>query len=73
MFEAVGHSVSALVRTRFGPFRLGGLKAGGVRPAREDELAEARALVGAGPSPTGTAEPLSLRGPIAQVVRAADS
>lgn len=73
MFEAVGHSVSALVRTQFGPFRLGGLKAGGVRPAREDELAEARALVGAGPSPTGTAEPLSLRGPIAQVVRAADS
>ena len=45
--EAVGHSVAALVRTRFGPFRLGGMKPGGVRPAREDELTEARALVGA--------------------------
>ena len=45
MLEAVGHSVADLARTRFGPFRLGGLKTGGVRPAREDELAEARALV----------------------------
>lgn len=42
LVEAVGHPVSALVRTRFGPFRLGGLKAGGWRPARESELAAAR-------------------------------
>ncbi len=45
LLEAVGHPVSALVRTRFGPFRLGGLKAGGWRPARKSELAAARALV----------------------------
>lgn len=45
LLEAVGHPVSALVRTRFGPFRLGGLKTGGLRPARTAELAAARALV----------------------------
>ena len=51
LLEAVGHPVAALVRTRFGPFRLGGLKAGSLRPARAAELAAARALVGArGPS-----------------------
>lgn len=45
LLEAVGHPVSALVRTRFGPFRLGRLKAGGWRPAYASELAAARGLV----------------------------
>ena len=31
MFEALGHPVLALTRTRFGPLRLGGLPAGQVR------------------------------------------
>ena len=46
LLEAVGYPVSALVRTRFGPFRLGGLKMGGWRPAHASELAAARAVVG---------------------------
>ena len=45
LLEAVGHPVSALVRTRFGPFRLGRLKAGGWRPAYASELTAARRLV----------------------------
>ena len=45
LLEAVGHPVSALVRTRFGPFRLGRLKAGNWRPAHSPELAAARGLV----------------------------
>lgn len=43
LFKAVGYPATALVRTRFGPFRLGGLKSGGWRPARGSELAAARA------------------------------
>lgn len=39
MFEAIGHSVLALTRTRFGPLRLGGLSAGQVRPLTAPERA----------------------------------
>ena len=45
MLKAVGHPVRTLVRTRFGPFRLGGMKPGGWRPARASELNAARAAV----------------------------
>ena len=45
LLKAVGHPVRSLARVRFGPFRLGSLKAGGWRPARAKELREARALV----------------------------
>ena len=45
MLEAVGHPVSALARTRFGPFRLDGLEVGVWRPAHASELLAARALV----------------------------
>lgn len=43
MLKAVGHPVRTLVRTRFGPFRLGGLKPGGWRPAHPSELDAAKA------------------------------
>lgn len=46
LLRAVGHPPRSLARTRFGPFRLGGLKPGAWRPARRSELAEARSLVG---------------------------
>jgi 23S rRNA pseudouridine2605 synthase len=39
MFEALGHPVLALTRTRFGPLRLGGLPAGHVRVLTGKELA----------------------------------
>ena len=39
MFEALGHPVLALTRTRFGPLRLGGLPAGHVRSLTGRELA----------------------------------
>ncbi|MDE2781764.1 MAG: pseudouridine synthase [Gemmatimonadota bacterium] len=45
LLKAVGHPVVELERTRFGPFRLGRLKAGNWRPAHASELAQARALV----------------------------
>ena len=45
MLKAVGHAVAELERVRFGPFRLGGLKAGDWRPARRSELDQARAAV----------------------------
>ena len=45
MLKSVGHPVRTLVRTRFGPFRLGGLKPGSWRPARASELNAARAAV----------------------------
>lgn len=48
LLKAVGHPVLALERTRFGPFRLGGLKPGDWRPARAAELEEARAAVRSG-------------------------
>lgn len=44
LLKAVGHPVVELVRTRFGPFRLGRLKPGSWRPAHASELAEARAM-----------------------------
>ncbi len=43
MLKSVGHPARTLVRTRFGPFRLGGLKPGGWRLARAFELRAARA------------------------------
>lgn len=45
MCAAVGLEVVDLIRTRFGPLDLGGLKEGAYRPLREDEV---RALRGAG-------------------------
>ncbi|HEX3670639.1 MAG TPA: pseudouridine synthase [Candidatus Cybelea sp.] len=39
MFAALGHSVLALTRTRFGPLRLGNLPPGCVRPVTAKELA----------------------------------
>jgi len=45
MLKAIGHPVVALERTRFGPFRLGGLKTGAWRPAFLAELAAARAMM----------------------------
>ena len=48
MLKAVGHPVRTLVRTRFGPFRLGNLKPGAWRPAHSSEMDAAR--VAANPS-----------------------
>ena len=45
LLKAVGHPVLTLSRIRFGPFRLGQLKPGGWRPARSDELDDARAMI----------------------------
>ena len=45
VLKAVGHPVRALVRIRFGPFRLGALKPGVWRLAHPRELTEARATV----------------------------
>jgi len=45
LLRAVGHPPRSLARTRFGPFRLGGLKPRAWRPARPSELAAARSLV----------------------------
>lgn len=45
MMKTVGHPVLRLVRTRFGPFRLGGIAPGGWRLAHSRELEEARAIV----------------------------
>lgn len=45
LLGAVGHPPRSLARTRFGPFRLGGLKSGAWRPARPSELATARDLI----------------------------
>jgi 23S rRNA pseudouridine2605 synthase len=39
MFEALGHPVLELTRTRFGPLRLGGLPAGHLRPLTAKERA----------------------------------
>ncbi|MSQ30616.1 MAG: rRNA pseudouridine synthase [Dehalococcoidia bacterium] len=48
MFEAVGHHVSRLRRTEFGPVRLDGLAPGASRQLTPEELAALRALVGRG-------------------------
>ncbi|WP_375482889.1 pseudouridine synthase [uncultured Jatrophihabitans sp.] len=45
MLAEVGHPVSRLVRTRIGPVRLGGLRAGALRPLTRPELAELHRLV----------------------------
>jgi 23S rRNA pseudouridine2605 synthase len=59
LFEAVGHPVERLVRTRLGPVTLGGLAAGEWRPLRDAEVA---ALAGSAPRPAarGRAEALSV-------------
>ena len=46
MFTAVGHPVQRLVRTSFGPLRLGGLERGAVRPLTSDERQAVYASVG---------------------------
>jgi 23S rRNA pseudouridine2605 synthase len=38
MFEALGHTVLSLTRTRFGPLALGSLKPGHVRPLTDKEI-----------------------------------
>jgi 23S rRNA pseudouridine2605 synthase len=45
MFEAVGHTVVALARLRFGPVRLGDLPPGQTRPPSARELAQLRNLL----------------------------
>ena len=49
MFEAVGHPVRGLRRTRVGPLALGDLQSGMWRLLSADELHELRALLGLGP------------------------
>ena len=49
MFEAVGHPVRGLRRTRVGPLALGDLRSGRWRLMSADELRELRASVGLGP------------------------
>jgi 23S rRNA pseudouridine2605 synthase len=46
MMEAVGHPVLNLVRTRFGPVDVRGLKAGAIRPLTPHEVGELHKLVG---------------------------
>ncbi len=46
MLEAVGHNPRALVRTAFGPVRLGRLKEGGVRRLRPGEVQALRRAAG---------------------------
>jgi pseudouridine synthase len=46
MLEAVGFPVIKLVRTRFGPLNLRGLKAGRARPLTAQEIGELHKLVG---------------------------
>ncbi len=46
MFEAVGHPVVRLVRTRIGPVRLGELRPGETRPIQGPELGALMAAVG---------------------------
>lgn len=48
MFEALGHRVLALTRTRFGPVRLGELPAGHVRPLTSRERAALECYRGPG-------------------------
>jgi pseudouridine synthase len=46
MLEAVGYPVIKLVRTRFGPIDVRGLKAGATRPLTPEEVGELHRLVG---------------------------
>jgi len=46
MFEAVGHSVLELERTRLGPLLLGRLAPGGSRKLRPQELEQLNELLG---------------------------
>jgi 23S rRNA pseudouridine2605 synthase len=49
MFEAVGHPVRNLKRTRVGPLTLGDLRSGRWRPLTPDELRQLRTSLGLGP------------------------
>ncbi len=62
MLKAVGHPVRTLVRTRFGPFRLGSLKPGVWRPASSSELDTARSAVSPSGRKTGRSGPGSRAG-----------
>ncbi|HEX4013397.1 MAG TPA: pseudouridine synthase [Candidatus Cybelea sp.] len=46
MFEALGHPVLALTRTRFGPLQLGALAPGHVRPLTEKEIEALQRIAG---------------------------
>ena len=46
IFEALGYSVEKLVRTRFGPIRLGSLPIGGLHPLRPEEIESLQRAVG---------------------------
>jgi 23S rRNA pseudouridine2605 synthase len=48
LLAEVGHPVSRLVRTRIGPVRLGGQRAGTVRPLNRGEIADLHRLVESG-------------------------
>ena len=50
MLDEVGHPVSRLVRTRFGPVHLGGQRAGTLRPLTRSELADLHRLAEDAPS-----------------------
>jgi pseudouridine synthase len=64
MMRAVGHPVRRLVRTRFGPLALRGLRAGAWRPLRADERRALKRLVeGSGqPQKPGKTSPKRNRG-----------
>jgi len=46
IFEALGYSVEKLVRTRFGPIRLGSLPVGELRPLTPDEVESLQRAIG---------------------------
>jgi len=50
MFDAVGHPVRRLVRTRFGPLALRGLAPGECRPLRREEREALRKILGDAPA-----------------------
>lgn len=57
MLKAVGHPVRTLVRTRFGPFRLGALKPGNWRPAHPSEVEAAKSAAASSGRRSGAARP----------------
>ena len=52
MLAEVGHPVSRLVRTRIGPVRLGGQRAGTTRALTRSELADLHRLADTAPTTT---------------------
>ncbi len=59
MFDAIGHPVRALQRTRFGPIGLGHLHGGHVRALRPDEVAVLRRLTDLAPEDAAPAPPVA--------------